>query len=207
MSELDGKKIRVECDRCGSVEATVLGSQMLAGHDFEPQGTALVECPQCQQPLVAQHWYYEDGISPDGTIVGNWTPFKRAWPAPDRVIPHDLPDGVGESLREAQKCLGASAFIACAAMCGRALEALCRDHNANDKMLGAGLKELRTAGQIDERLYEWGRELNKKRNIAAHPDPTPISKTDAEYVFDFALAICDYVYVLTAKFERFKAGK
>jgi hypothetical protein len=94
MSELDGKKIRVECDRCGSVEATVLGSQMLAGHDFEPQGTALVECPQCQQPLVAQHWYYEDGISPDGTIVGNWTPFKRAWPAPDRVIPHDLPDGV-----------------------------------------------------------------------------------------------------------------
>ena len=72
---------------------------------------------------------------------------------------------------------------------------------------GNGLKELRAAGEIDERLYEWGVELNAKRNIAAHPDPTPISEQDARYVFEFVLAICDYVYVLTAKFERFKAGE
>jgi hypothetical protein len=66
---------------------------------------------------------------------------------------------------------------------------------------------LHDGGQIDDRLYDWGRELNKQRNIAAHPDPIPISQREAQYVFDFALAIADYVYVLTAKFERFKNGE
>ncbi|HYZ76400.1 MAG TPA: DUF4145 domain-containing protein [Gaiellaceae bacterium] len=128
------------------------------------------------------------------------------WPHPEAKIPWELPDTVRGSLREAQKCLRAQAYIASAAVSGRALEALCRDLNANDKMLGAGLKELRDAGKIDERLYAWGTELNAKRNIAAHPDPTPIPQRDPQYVFDFALAICEYVYVLTAKFERFKRG-
>lgn len=62
-------------------------------------------------------------------------------------------------------------------------------------------------GKIDDRLYGWGKELNKQRNIAAHPDTTPISQREAQYVFDFALAIAEYVYVLTAKFERFKKGE
>lgn len=49
-------------------------------------------------------------------------------------------------------------------MSGRALEALCRYLNANESMLAQGLKELRDAGKIDVRLYEWGVELD-----ARHP--------------------------------------
>jgi hypothetical protein len=210
MSEGEPKQISVTCNLCGEVEAAVIGSHFLAPDDniaFEPQGTVLAACPKCNQPLVAQHWWSESGWIPaTGEMVGEWSPFRRVWPDPDPTIPHELPEVVGDSLREAQKCLRAGAYIAWAAMCGRALEGLCRDLNADDQMLAAGLKQLRDQGKIDERLYEWGEELHAKRNIAAHPDLSAIYQRDAQYIFDFTLAICDYVYVLTAKFDRFKSG-
>ena len=197
-----------ECPECGVVQATVLGLHSLYDDRTpEPQQTFLAECPRCKQPLVFQQWYFDEYWSPTEGSVGSWTPPKRVWPKPEVDIPWELPEGVRESLLEAQKCLRAHAYIAAAAMSGRALEGLCRDLNADDSMLGKGLNQLHEAGQIDDRLFEWGRELNKKRNIAAHPDPTAeIGQRDAEYVFEFVLAICDYVYVLTKKFERFKTG-
>lgn len=174
--------IRVACNQCGEVEARVLGTHVITDDPFpEPQGTALVECPNCRQPLVAQHWYLDEYYTQEEGVVGSWTPFERVWPERDAVIPTDVPQAVGDSLREAQKCLRANAYIACAAMCGRALEGLCRDLNANDKMLAAGLEQLRQTGKIDERLHEWDKALNEKRNIAAHPDLTPISQRDAKY--------------------------
>ena len=196
------------CNACGVVVAPVLGKQSLFNDGTpEPQETVLVACPNCSQPIVAQRWYFETAMYMDGRTEGEFTDFKRVFPSPDPEISWELPDTVRVSLQEAQKCLSARAYIASAAMSGRALEALCRDLNANDSMLGKGLKQLHDGGQIDDRLYEWGRELNKQRNIAAHPDTTPISQREAQYVFDFALAICDYVYVLTSKFERFKNGE
>jgi hypothetical protein len=199
---------KVTCNACGVVVAAVLGKQSLFNDDTpEPQETVLVACPNCSQPIVAQRWFLETAMYMDGRTEGEFTDFKRVFPSPDPEISWELPDTVRVSLREAQKCLSARAYIASAAMSGRALEALCRDLNANDSMLGKGLKHLHDAGQIDDRLYEWGKELNKQRNIAAHPDTTPISQREAQYVFDFALAICDYVYVLTSKFERFKNGE
>jgi Domain of unknown function (DUF4145) len=198
----------VTCNACGVVVAPVLGKQSLFNDDTpEPQETVLVACPNCSQPIVAQRWYFETAMYMDGRTEGEYTDFKRVFPSPDPEISWELPDTVRVSLQEALKCLSARAYIASAAMSGRALEALCRDLNANDSMLGKGLEQLHDGGQIDDRLYEWGRELNKQRNIAAHPDTTPISQREAQYVFDFALAICDYVYVLTSKFERFKNGE
>jgi hypothetical protein len=202
------KTVAVTCNACGAVAAPVLGYQSLYDDETpEPQETVLVACPTCSQPIVAQRWYFETRMYSDGTTEGEFTEFKRVWPRPDTEISWELPEAVRTSLDEAQKCLSAQAHVASAAMSGRALEALCRDLNANDSMLGEGLKELRRAGKIDDRLYEWGEALHEKRNIAAHPDPTEISQRDAQYVFDFAVAIAEYVYVLTAKFERFKAGK
>jgi len=92
-------------------------------------------------------------------------------------------------------------------MCGRALEGLCRDLNANEKMLGQGLQELRDTGKIDNRLYEWGHELSAKRNIAAHPDPTHISPRDAQYVFDFALGVLRGPVVCTGEIRGQHRGQ
>ena len=65
--------------------------------------------------------------------------------------------------------------------------------------------ELKDKGIIDGRLYEWGNSLRERRNIGAHATDEEIIREDAIDVLDFTIAICEYVYVLTEKYEEFKA--
>ena len=51
------------------------------------------------------------------------------------------------------------------------------------------------------------KELIKHINIGAHATEDKISKEDAKDLLDFAQAICDYVFVLNAKFNRFMERK
>ena len=92
-------------------------------------------------------------------------------------------------------------------MTGRALEATGRHFTKGDAerlMLGKGLEEMYAAQIIDRRLHEWGKELQKNRNLAAHASGETFERDDAEDLFNFATAICEYVFVLTEKFEEFK---
>lgn len=60
---------------------------------------------------------------------------------------------------------------------------------------------------IDKRIYEWGEALRKHRNVGADATNKKISKEDARALLDFANAICDYIFVLTNKFEDFMKRK
>jgi len=91
-------------------------------------------------------------------------------------------------------------------MCGRAVEALCKD-KVESKTLADGLKKLRTNKIIDEKLFEWGEALRRERNIGAHAGEDEISRQDARDVFDFAVAISEYVYVLDEKYKAYLARK
>jgi hypothetical protein len=90
-------------------------------------------------------------------------------------------------------------------MCGKAIEAICAEHKTKSKNLGAGLKELLDKKVIDVRLFEWGDALRQQRNIGAHANEEDVSREDARDVLDFALAICEYVFVLSGKYEEFQA--
>lgn len=46
--------------------------------------------------------------------------------------------------------------------------------------------------------------LRDKRNIGAHASGEDVSREDAADVLDFTIAICEYVYVLTHRYKRFK---
>lgn len=92
-------------------------------------------------------------------------------------------------------------------MCGRAIEGICKHHNAKTKTLAAGLKDLKDKEIIDGRLFEWGEALRTAQNLDAHASTEKVSKEDAQDLLDFSTAICEYVFVLNAKFERFKARK
>jgi hypothetical protein len=59
-------------------------------------------------------------------------------------------------------------------------------------------------GIIDKRLHEWGDELRKHRNLAAHASGVKFNLIDAKDLYDFSTAICEYVFVLTEKFDSFK---
>jgi hypothetical protein len=96
-------------------------------------------------------------------------------------------------------------------MSGRALEAIARHfHNGPhpEKLyLFAGITELHDNKIIDERLFAWSKELHEHRNLASHASGTQFSREDAEDLFDFAIAICEYIFVVQRKYDAFVQRK
>jgi hypothetical protein len=88
-------------------------------------------------------------------------------------------------------------------MTGRAIEGMCHQFKTKKTTLFDGLKELLQKDIIDKRLYQWADELRLHRNLAAHASGASFSRDDASDIFDFAVAICDYVFVLSHKFDEF----
>jgi len=192
----------IECSYCRSkVNAKVLASHV----EFDPEGdpwprmTSLLVCPSCKSSLLG---IQEEINSQNGK---EWSSAARVWPSPKRYIPWSVPAIVRTSLDQAERCINAGAYMAAVAMCGRALEGICRHFNTDDQFLNGGIKELLQMGLIDRRLYQWSQELHKHRNIAAHAQAKQIRKEDAADLFDFVVAISQYIFELTEKFGTFMA--
>ena len=128
------------------------------------------------------------------------------WPEPEKHLDHSIPHAVHSSLREAEACFRVKSFGACAVMCGRAIEAICVAHTSK-KTLHEGLQALRDSGVIDGRLFDWDDSLRQERNIGAHPTGEDVTTDDARDVLEFATAICEYVYVLSDRYERYQKRK
>ena len=194
----------IECPHCESrVDAKIIAEKKYRGDEFCDAGAYyFMECPSCGAVLLSQAEVEQVG---DNTWdLGKPT---RIWPPSNHDLHLDwsIPALVRKSLEEGQKCFKAKAYAACAVMCGRAIEAICSDQKTKAKNLAGGLKELKDKGVIDGRLSEWGDSLRERRNIGAHATEEDISKEDAKDVLDFAIAICEYVFVLTQRYESFKA--
>ncbi len=161
----------------------------------------LLQCPACFRALIARDEFLQEGQfdEPD-----TWSPATRVWPEPDSDIPPTIPAIVRTSLVEANLCLRAGAFTASVVMTGRALEAMCHHFQTKKPMLALGLKELLGREIIDKRLFQWSEELRFNRNLAAHASGEQFSHDEAEDLFNFATAICDYVFVLNEKFSAFE---
>jgi hypothetical protein len=164
----------------------------------------LVECSVCNHALVG--WQHDDYFDEEDPLR-SLSSVIRVWPQPDHQIDWEIPSIVRDSLIEARKCLGAKAYLASAVMCGRALEAVCKELNTQSNILAGGLRELLDRKIIDDRLFQWGEELRKHRNIGAHASTHKIKKQDAEDLFEFAHAICNYIFILSTKFDEFMKRK
>ena len=198
------KSLVVECPECESrVEGKELAAVVWQGSrgDQEPYRITLVTCSVCGLPILAGQELYQtqEGYEWEGAV--------RKWPSADRNISAGSPPIVSSSLEEAERCFKAKAFSACAVMCGRALEGLARHFETKGPALVGGLKELRDREIIDKRLYSWGETLRHHRNIAAHASGEETTKQDARDLLDFAVAISEYVFVLTEKFNAFMERK
>lgn len=156
----------------------------------------LLACRICGQVMLASQT--------DEEWDGQWSEPERIFP-PEQILdlPIGLPQGIRESLQEASRNLRAEAYRSAAVMCRCTIEGLCRHFGAGPA-LGSGLTELGKQGIIDGMLLQWAEALRLHGNIASHADPTPISKDDATDLFDFAVAICQYVFVLGEKFRKFR---
>ena len=183
----------IECHRCEAmVDGKVVGKHTC--HDEEDPADYkcyLLECPRCHTTLVGGEYEFDSG------------PLTRHWPSPQKYLSHKIPEIVRNSLDEAYSCFKVGAFSACTVMAGRALEGLVRHFGGNKSYLGPGIKELHDRGVIDARLAAWAGALQKARNLSAHASGERVPKADAQDLLDFVAAICEYVFVLTKKFEAY----
>jgi hypothetical protein len=191
----------IECPNCESkVDAKVLATHEYFDEYEGPIKVTLLECPVCKDSMLA----CQDTLQ---TGPNDWSEPVRVWPQPEKYVSSYLPNVVRNALLEAEKCFKGKAYSACAVMCGVVLEAICSEYKIKNKLLRGGLKELLDKQIIDKRIYEWGEALRKHRNIGAHATEEKISKDAAKYLLDFAEAICEYIFVLTKKFETFMKTK
>jgi len=191
-----------ECPICEArVESKIIAThQSFSKYENAPMKYTLLECTTCKTPQLVEQYLL--GYDPKND--SHWSKLKRNWPEPEFEIPFSVPDVTRKSLEEAERCIKAKAFIASAAMSGRALEGICRHFKTKSKYLGAGIKELQEKNIIDLKLFEWSKELHIHRNIAAHADDIEISEEDAKDLLDFVIAICEYIFVLGEKFKDFQ---
>jgi len=194
----------IECHHCEArVDAKVLGQvESYLPEETFPTRLTLLQCPVCHEGIVAG----EEKVQ-TGEDRFEWTPPVRVWPEPRQHVDWSIPPIVRVSLGEAEVCFRAKAYSACAVMCGRALEGIISHFQTKNNTLAAGLAELRDNKIIDNRLFEWGDELRKVRNLGAHASDKTIPREDAKDVLDFTNAICDYVFVLASRFQRFVKRK
>ena len=193
----------VECNRCESkVNAETIGYHDEVDREMmETYRISLAKCPICGIALLVGQEEYQTG--PDEY---RYSPARRLWREPDNRIHGSIPSEARSSLEEAQRCYKARAFSACAVMCGKAVEAICVQHT-RENTLFKGLEALQKKGVIDGRLLEWGESLRHERNLGAHATGTKTTRDDARDILEFAVAICEYVYVLSEKYTEYKSRK
>jgi hypothetical protein len=195
-----GEALRVQCGTClTTVKADVAGSFTAYNADIgDAYQYSLLECPECSSPIVVSQWHTGD----------DWDSPSRIYPQRSKWLTPDVPKSVRGSFEEARLCLQAGAYTAAAAMCRRALEAICRDRAVSPKKsLIAALNELKNNGDIDPSLFEWADALRVTGNEAAHASGMTISRTDAQDTVDFTEAIIDYLYIFKARFEEFSVRR
>lgn len=195
------EQVIIECPDCESkVAANVIGMKKYDAYpDNDTFGIFFLECPICHRTMVGR----SDVIQTDYNDY-NYENVSRLWPLDRKILDWSIPKTIRRPIEEAEKCYNAQAYAACAVMCVRSIEALCKEYKTKKWQLASGLKELKDKGIIDGRLYDWGEALKDRRNIGAHASDEEVSKEDARDVLDFAVAICEYVYVLTHKYNKFK---
>lgn len=188
---------------CPHCDTKVTDTILYFYDDFSNNNIIFLKCLQCDNVLIIEQEYDITSFDSDGTPEWKLGKPRRIWPEPEKYLNSVLPKNIELSLDEASKCLKAAAYYACAVICGRTSEAICNKYKTKNKYLEGGLKELLDMGIIDKRIFEQGNILRKYRNIGAHPNPELISKKDTKYLLDFAFAILEYIFVLTARFREF----
>jgi hypothetical protein len=195
--------------QCGSCKTTVLAKvigELDCTQHSEDSDTwyqaLLLQCPSCREAVFATcAMDFFDHPEPHM----DWGAPKRVWPRPVNYVDRRIPARVRTSLEEARKCADASSFLAAAVMVRRVLEGVANQFDATKGSLPARLRALRDAGVIDARMFEWAERLREHGNLGAHDSEGEVSEQDARDLIEFAEAICDYVFVLTKKFDAFKA--
>ncbi len=203
------KKIDLFCPSCSVyVEAKVVAEHLyemsVIREDFyapeDRQYTeavfTLAACNRCERPLLArQDFHIVEGIAlPQNEVV-------RVYP-PGETVLESVPEIVARPYREAHRACQVKLYDACAVMCRKCVEAVCREYGETSGLLAHRLDRLLKKGVIDNALFEWTKELRLSGNEGAHVDPTrEITESDAKDALEFARAVLVYAFELPQRLQ------
>ncbi len=191
--------IVIDCPHCEVRVKTEATTWVGNGED---EAFFLVQCSSCHGALFGRTVVVQDEFNQWG-----WDTAERLWPTPSLAeVSLEIPEAARRDIKDAQKCLSHGIYSAAAVLCGRALERLIKE-KAGVNTIAKGLAELKANKVIDERLFSWAEALRRERNIGAHASDEDITKENVQDIIDFTIAIFDYVYTLSEKYEKYIARK
>lgn len=165
-------------------------------HEQEHFRTTVAKCTECRTPYVLLQ-----ELTQTGPAEYEWDPPTREYPA-KRQFHYSIPGGIRGALMEAAANLDDQRWSSAAVQARRAVEMLCNDKGATRGTLKSKLEWLRDNGHIDAKVYGWSDAVRDVGNEAAH-EPQ-VSRADAEDAFEFAISLCELVYVVPHRFRRHK---
>lgn len=184
------------CVSCHQIAALdVLDAWESQDDDGERYRYTLARCPDCMTPYVLLQELVQVGNS-------EWE-----WDAPEQMYPKQrrldwsIPSGIRAALVESSASLGDRRWFSAGLGARRAVEMLCADFGAAGRDLKAKLEWLRDNGHIDAVTYEWSDAVRTVGNDAAH-GTDGVSEEDAEDAIEFAVSLCDLLYVVPKRLER-----
>lgn len=209
MSDTWGAETRelFTCGHCGTHgEGGVVGEYSIPGGDPDANEWwntryATMRCEYCKQPTIMRETRRDD----DSMI---WVEGRtQLYPNEARGQSAAIPESIRSAMAEAHLCIRAHAPTAAALMVRRSLEALAVDRAVTTRNLAASIHELRDGGHIDQRLFDWADALRLAGNSAAHDVDRSADPIDVRDMIHLAEAILDYVYVIQARYEQFRARR
>jgi hypothetical protein len=188
---------RVICSGNGEFSATNPSNEVDSEYHGDRYFVSL--CRRCSSPFLVRQSRY--GVPGEFETV---TSEVVLFPNASRLPTDGIPDAARRAYEQALRCYSAASYEACALMCRRCLEALCKSFSVAGKSLNGKVDALCEAGIIDKRLTQWAHGVRAIGNEAAHDTDAELSKDDARDAIDFTEALLMYVFALSARFAEFQ---
>ena len=163
-------------------------------HHEEHYRTTVAKCEECLTPYVLLQ-----DLSQIGATEWEWNTPVRQYPA-QRQFAWSIPSGIRNALLEASANLDDRRWSSAAVQARRAVEMLRGDKSAVGRNLQKRLEWLRDQGHISRDVYEWSDAVRDVGNEGAHE--AKVDRRDAEDAVEFAITVCELVYVMPARLER-----
>jgi hypothetical protein len=190
---------RVICSGSGGFSSNAVNPVDEIDAEYHGDTYSVALCRRCNSPFLIKQSRY--GVPGEFETITNEVVL---FPQPSRLPAEGIPDSVQRAYEQAHKCYSSSSYEACALMCRRCLEALCKSLAASGKSLQAKLDALSDTGTIDKRLTQWAHGIRAIGNEAAHDTDTELTKIDARDALDFTEALLMYIFALNARFTEFQ---
>jgi len=159
-------------------------------------------CRRCNGPFLVREAIY--GVPGEFETVTDEVVLFPTAAAPKL---EGLPDSVARSLDQAHRSFSAASYDACALMCRRVLEAVCKNLSAKGSNLAQRVADLQANGHIDARLLKWAHGVRLVGNEAAHDVEIAVTSQDARDILDLTEALLMYVFTLDIKYRAFETRR